>query len=249
MALRFVNVDTCTSTMNFAAELSEDESPHGTVVNARCQTAGRGQRGNGWESEPGENLTFSIVLRPVGLPAHRQFELSMAVCTALCRVLRRVLPDHDIRIKWPNDIYAGDGKMAGILIENVIGGGARLTRSIAGLGINVNQTVFRSDAPNPVSMAQLSGRRHRQTPLLEDICKSVIELVDRLPDNEGMLLREYHSLLWRNDGIPHRWLDTRSLLMFDAAIDHVDPTGPLVLRLADGSLHSFLFKQVAAVLG
>ena len=100
-----IHVDTCTSTLSYAAGLSEEDTPHGTVVTAREQTAGRGQRGNSWESEPGANLTFSLVLRPHKWPATRQFELSMAVAVGVCRALRRSLPDADVRVKWPNDIY------------------------------------------------------------------------------------------------------------------------------------------------
>lgn len=252
-----IHVDTCTSTLSYAAGLSEEDTPHGTVVTAREQTAGRGQRGNSWESEPGANLTFSLVLRPHKWPATRQFELSMAVAVGVCRALRRSLPDADIRVKWPNDIYAGDLKMVGILIENTVSG-SYITRSIAGIGINVNQTVFRSKAPNPVSMAQIAGHPFDLDTVLQDVVTEILDYTAATLPSSSLpasptppsptLTAEFHTLLWRNDGLPHRWLDTRTLQIFEATVSRVDPAGPLLLRLADNTEKSFYFKEVAAVL-
>lgn len=261
-----IHVDTCPSTMSYAAALPEDETPHGTVVTAHEQTAGRGQRGNSWESEPGANLTFSLILRPQQWPAARQFELSMAVAVGVCRALRRALPpDADVRVKWPNDIYAGNRKMVGILIENAISG-SLITRSIAGIGINVNQTIFRSSAPNPVSMAQLAGHPYDLDTLLSSVVTEILHTAENaltattpLADkgftaptdrHQGTtpLADEYHTLLWRNDGKLYKWLDTATLRIFEASIARVDPAGPLILRLPDGTPRPYLFKQVAAVL-
>lgn len=252
-----IHVDTCTSTLSYAAGLSAEDTPHGTVVTAREQTAGRGQRGNSWESEPGANLTFSLVLRPHRWPAARQFELSMAVVVGVCRALRRALPDADVRVKWPNDIYAGDLKMVGILIENTVSG-SYITRSIAGIGINVNQTVFRSKAPNPVSMAQIAGHPFDLDTILQNVVTEILDYTaDALSSStlnasptltSPTLTAEFHALLWRNDGLPHRWLDTRTLQIFEATVSRVDPAGPLLLRLADNTEKSFYFKEVAAVL-
>lgn len=129
---------------------------HGDVVWAERQTAGRGQRGHAWHSPEGENLTFSIVLEPCFLPVGEQFMLSEAISLALVDTFA----DYgiDTRIKWTNDIYAGDRKIVGMLIENNCSG-PLLVRSIAGIGINVNQTVFDPALPNPVSMAQLADRK------------------------------------------------------------------------------------------
>ena len=243
-----IHVDTCTSTLSYAAGLSEEDTPHGTVVTAREQTAGRGQRGNSWESEPGANLTFSLILRPQQWPAARQFELSMAVAVGVCRALRRALPpDADVRVKWPNDIYAGNRKMVGILIENTISG-SLITRSIAGIGINVNQTIFRSSAPNPVSMARLAGHPYDLDALLSSVVTEILHTTENALTSPTHLTDEYHTLLWRNDGKLYKWLDTATLRIFEASIERVDPAGPLILRLPDGTPRPYLFKQVAAVL-
>jgi len=129
---------------------------HGDVVWAERQSAGRGQRGHAWSSAEGENLTFSLVLEPVRLAVGEQFLLSQAVALALVDTFAAC--GIDTRIKWTNDIYAGDRKLVGILIEHRYSG-PTLARSVVGIGINVNQTAFDPALPNPVSMALAAGRR------------------------------------------------------------------------------------------
>ena len=148
----FIIKDTLPSTNSYLAGIAAD-APHGTVVMAREQTAGRGQRGNSWEAEPGCNITLSLLLRPEGLHPARQFVISQAVSLAIADMVSHFVAA-PVCIKWPNEIYAGDRKICGILIENTITG-TSIDRTIVGIGLNVNQTEFRSDAPNPVSMRQL----------------------------------------------------------------------------------------------
>ena len=123
---------------------------NGAVVIAERQSRGRGQRGNSWSSAEGMNLTFSAVLCPAGLRAESQFYLSKAVALSVSDTVDSF--GIESRIKWPNDIYVGDGKVAGILIENDLMG-ACISRSIAGIGLNVNQTAFDPALPNPTSLA------------------------------------------------------------------------------------------------
>ncbi|MDE5927427.1 MAG: biotin--[acetyl-CoA-carboxylase] ligase, partial [Duncaniella sp.] len=148
----FIIKDTLPSTSSYLAGIAAD-APHGTVVMAREQTAGRGQRGNSWEAEPGCNITLSLLLRPEGLHPARQFVISQAVSLAIADLVSHFVAA-PVSIKWPNDIYVDDRKICGILIENTITG-TSIDRTIVGIGLNVNQTEFRSDAPNPVSMRQL----------------------------------------------------------------------------------------------
>ena len=121
-----------------------------SVVSALEQTKGRGQRGNRWSSQPGENLTFSLVVKDFRIKANEQSAISQTTALSLTDLLSR----HEIkaRIKWPNDIYAGDEKICGILIENSLKG-SEIDWSIIGIGLNVNQTIFPSDLPNPTSMS------------------------------------------------------------------------------------------------
>ncbi len=239
--------DTCDSTSSrLTAEAAR--LPHGYVLAAREQTGGRGQRGNSWEAAPGQNLTFSILLRPAHIPAACSFELSMAIAVAVADALETdCLPkDMPVQLKWPNDIYVGDRKLGGILIENAFCGQA-IERMVVGIGINVNQTVFTSDAPNPVSLRQLTGRTYDPDTLLQAICSSVIDYVDSydrrpMPD---ALSRRYHSRLWRRAGI-HRWRIAATGEEIDAAIDCVELTGHL--RLATEPPRRFAFKEISAVL-
>lgn len=222
------------------------DAPHGTVVTTHTQTAGRGQRGNSWEAEPGRNLTFSVMLRPDGADARSQYAVSEAVATAIASTLRPLVDRPELlTVKWPNDIYYGDRKLCGILIENTLTG-LRIDRSIAGIGINVNQTEFLSDAPNPVSLKQLTGREYDLDRLLEDTVRAILEAVDALRQGHAETHRRYLSMLWRREGL-HPY-STPAGEVFMAEIADVAPTGLLTLRHADGTLSTHAFKEVTAIL-
>ena len=179
--------DTCPSTNSDPAVL-DPEAPHGLVVAAREQTAGRGQRGNTWESGPGLNLSFSIVLRPAGIHPARQFCISEAVALAVAETVEEELcrngVDDPVYVKWPNDIYVGDRKICGILIENTITG-THIDKSIVGIGLNVNQREFLSDAPNPVSLIQLTARETPLDSLLDRLTARLLTLAGGIPTWKG----------------------------------------------------------------
>ncbi|MDE6311684.1 MAG: biotin--[acetyl-CoA-carboxylase] ligase [Muribaculaceae bacterium] len=239
-------LQSCRSTNS---ELARQPEPgQGLTVWCHTQTAGRGQRGNSWESEPGKNLTFSTMLMPADMPAGRQFELSMLVSLAITDTLDSI--GVEAMIKWPNDIYAGgDRKLCGILIENSLAG-TRLERAIAGVGLNVNQSVFLSDAPNPVSLLNITGREHELEPLL---CRLTEAMTDSLASYErgGMdaeaLKARYRARLWRGTGI-HPFRDTASGERFEASIEYVASDGTLTLRDTANRLRQYLFKEVEFLL-
>lgn len=224
-------IDSCTST---SAEIDRT-APHGFALMAREQTAGRGQRGNSWEAEPDMNITLSVMLRPENLPAARQFEISEAVALAVADTVE-AMGIGNVAVKWPNDIYVGDRKIAGILIENALSG-SLISRSIAGIGLNVNQTEFRSDAPNPVSARQLTGRNYDIQKIAAEMVHRILDRLNR--DNHA----EYRRRLWRGTGLwPWRTPDGTE---FRAEIIDVDPTGMLYLS---GQPRPFAFKEVGPVL-
>jgi len=235
---------TLTSTNSQMATIAPSLA-HGDIVICHEQTAGRGQRGNSWESEPGRNLTFSLLLRPRRIEAPDAFLMSMAVSIGITEALRKLLCQ-DVLIKWPNDIYVGDRKLAGILIENSFSG-RKIGHAIIGIGLNVNQTVFRSDAPNPVSMAELSGHEYDLDEVLETVTGRIVAEVDAYESfpRTDLLVEHYHNLLWRRQGI-HRWHDCITDKDITAAIAHVSPTGHLTL--ATTPPRTYAFKEVAAIL-
>lgn len=241
-----IKVEEAGSTNTMLAAITD--APHGTALSARSQTAGRGQRGNSWEAAPGKNLTFSLLLRPGSIPAARQFEISEIVAIAIARVLRRRLGTDRVRIKWPNDIYYDDLKICGILIENTLCGNY-IERSIAGIGINVNQERFLSDAPNPVSMLNIAGHKFDLDRLLDETVSAIVSDFDAYsasPDTRA-LTSLYRSMLWRGDGFrPYR--DNLVGEDIRARIAEVSPTGTLTLETAAGELRSYAFKEVTALL-
>ena len=162
---RILRVAETASTNSLLRELSVKESlPEGSAVIADFQTAGRGQVGNVWESEAGKNLLFSMVLYPTCIPANRQFLISQIAALSVKETLD--LYTEQIAVKWPNDVYWKDQKICGMLIENDLSG-HNLYRSIIGIGINLNQAVFRGDAPNPVSLFQITGKEVSREEVLE----------------------------------------------------------------------------------
>lgn len=241
-------VDCCAST-NSLMKQRADGLPHAAVIAAREQTAGRGQRGNSWEAEPGRNLTFSMLLRPAGMPAVRQFEISMLAALAVATVVERHLgPQAQVDVKWPNDIYVADRKLAGTLIECSLQGSS-IGYLVLGVGLNVNQTRFLSDAPNPVSLAMIAGHDFELEPLMQEIAQEIagqMAIYEDDPDFDA-LHHYYMERLWRRRGI-HPWRDAATGEVFDASIADVLPTGLLRLRKPDGTLHDYEFKQISAVL-
>ena len=256
--LNIIRLPECAST---SSELRAMQPParHGTVVVTDCQTAGRGQRGNHWEAEPGKNLTFSIMLEPAGLQARDQFTLSEAVAIAVVDTLRPLVPDpEDIRVKWPNDIYWRDLKLVGILIENSLAGPC-ISRSVAGIGVNVNQERFLSDAPNPVSLKMITGRDYDLDRLIDNLSTAIINIVDNL--NKGgesgceensvthaALHERYRQMLWRGTGY-HPYRDAATGEQFQAAIQSIAPDGLLTLALqGDPVPRTYAFKEVHPIL-
>lgn len=225
-------------------EARDPQLAHGDVVWADEQTAGRGQRGHAWSSTPGENLTFSVVLRPTFLPAGEQFLLSEAVTLALVRTFG----DYgiDTRIKWTNDIYAGNRKIVGMLIEHNCSG-PTLARSIVGIGINVNQAAFDPALPNPVSMAQLTGRTFNREEVLRTFLERFALRYEQLRQSDRETLQtDYRTRMYRL-GERHTYrLPGRGET--EGIIEGVRPTGELLVRHTDGTLGEYLFGEIEFVL-
>ena len=235
------------STNNYLRNLPKEDIKNEIVVAvAKSQTAGRGQRGNSWESEPGKNLTFSILLHPTFLEARQQFILSQAIALSIKEVLYDYVRSPHPRIKWPNDIYWNKKKLGGILIENDLMG-KQLERCIIGVGINLNQEQFYSDAPNPVSVWQITGHSTEALTILRKIMQRFVGYYELIKDGNTLdLVDMYHKSLFRRVGY-HKFRKPGGE-EFEARIRRVEPDGHLVLEDIQGQMHTFGFKEVEYVL-
>ena len=234
-----IHIDESDSTNRWLAEhRTEGQNP--CVVVADYQTAGRGCGTNKWESERGKNLLFSILFHPTEIPVNKQFVVSMAVANSIAAVVAKYVTSQAVSVKWPNDIYVGDKKICGILIENRLQGGV-IKDSIIGVGLNVNQLCFVSDAPNPVSMANITGRQFDREQLLRELLETFDE---EWADLEGVRER-YLQQLYRRKGF-FRYRDAYGECT--AEIVTVEADGHLVLQDVDGRTNRYAFKEIQFVI-
>ena len=235
---KLVFVPECHSTNSLALELSQKEDlPEGTVVITSNQKQGRGQQGNVWSSEPGKNLTFSLVLKPTFLAVKDQFSLNMVVSLAVRDFLQKYI-QFKVFVKWPNDIMVDDHKVCGILIENQIQGAA-FSSSVIGIGLNVNQRAFYSK--NASSMAMLTSKSFELQQLFE-------QLIEKL-EARYLLLRKgfiaqikdaYSSSLYGDKELRNFRTAEGA---FEGEIAGVDDAGKLIIKTKNGTRH-FNFKEV-----
>lgn len=227
--IRLKEVD---STNTFLKDALSKSTPflEGTVILAEKQFAGRGQSGNTWQSEPGKNLTFSILLNPSFLQVDQQFELNKAVSLALNDVLSKYF-NESAAIKWPNDLYIHHQKIGGMLIENIVQGN-RIKHAIVGIGLNVNQSQFPDNLKNISSFRQELHQDYDLMVILNEICNSVEARYLQLRSGAfDKLNQEYLNKLY----LIHKW----SLFKFDKRIESgkiigVNSIGQLVLETTEG---------------
>lgn len=243
------------STSTLLRELYTEHLPHLYTIRTDFQTAGRGQAGNSWESQEGKNLLFSALLRYNNIRAIEQWRLSMLVAVALWDVLAKHLPQNALSIKWPNDIYYGDKKLVGILIENALEG-AYVGYSIAGIGVNLNQTTWQSNAPNPISMKQITGQDYDAEELMNEWIHSMNKWEVRTTEE---IKTAYMQHLYRREGW-HMYVEREVSIAptaiaqsgiagaFSANIAGITPQGELILRTEDNKEKTYHFKQIRFVL-
>jgi len=247
--VRWIKLDEVDSTNNYLRHLDTANDHRMMLVTAEFQTAGRGADTNRWESARGENLLFSLRVMPSNLPVRRMFALSEATALAVRESLASQLSTFNFqlstfKVKWPNDIYYGDSKVAGILIENDLQG-AKVLRSTIGIGINVNQRRFLSDAPNPRSLADIVGHDVERHLVLEHFMESFTHYLYNIEGGDEKALdalhETYKSHLYRL-GEEHAYSDKDGT--FRATLIDVEPSGHLVLRDTEVTLRRYAFKEV-----
>ena len=249
---RIIELDTVDSTNNYANRIfGSGAFEDGVVINARQQLAGRGQQDHGWTGEAGKNLTLTVCLRPRFLAPDRQFQLNKAIALGVLDFIRSyMLPAHLIshagtHIKWPNDIYLGYSKIGGILIENKIMGPI-LESSIAGIGVNINQTTFPPDIPNPVSLVQLLGHETDLKDALFCLCRFLDRRYSELRKGEpGKPDPEFDENLMGFDQWRNFMIDG---LQTEGRIRGVDSFGRLLIEFLTGEIRPFSHREVEYIL-
>lgn len=235
--------DNLTSTNEYAWELAFENTPEWTVAVADFQTKGKGQGSNVWESNYRENLCFSVVLYPKDFDAGNMFYISKAVSIAICEAL--AVHHIEASIKWPNDIYVGDQKIAGILIEQSVMN-HKVLHSIIGIGLNVNQTTFSEWIPNPVSMSQLLDKDIPLEFVLHDILLHLHDYVDKLRAHRfDEIDKLYMKHLYRKNGYFAYKANGHE---FEAQIHDIEPRGGLILSDRQGHKTTYQFKEVEFII-
>lgn len=236
----FTFLDTVTSTND---EALKECYHHGDIVSAEYQTAGRGQRGNRWQSDASLNLMFSAVLEPVRLECRNQFVLLETVALSLYDTFEHY--GIHSTIKWTNDIYVGDRKITGVLIEQSVSDG-NIAKSIAGIGINVNQTEFDKSLPNPTSMALECGKKFDRREVLGVFGNCLMNRYAVLEQGERESIHaEYVSRMYRLGRCAEFALPDGT--RFHGTILRAEPSGDLVIQ-TDGGVRKFLFKEITFIL-
>ena len=260
--LKYVHLERIDSTNAYLQRMQSDHDIRNWVVSADEQTAGKGMGSNGWESEVGKNLTFSLALDVSFLPAARQFLLSEAVALGLVEALDRVISDSfggmsfqaaavrlesmpskpadKFQIKWPNDICFGNRKLAGILINSTIKAD-KMDVSIIGIGLNVNQMQFQDWPTHPVSLKMITGRAYDLGPLLEMCAKNIVAQVERLKKDSPAIEQDYLNRLFRYRTWANFVVGGKEMKLFMTGID---PFGRLLLVDEQSQSHCFDIKGI-----
>lgn len=230
----------CHSTNQVAGEILVKEKPHeGTIILTENQQAGKGQRGASWESNPGENLTFSIILYPSFLLIKHQFYLNIIVSLAVAGALRKHI-GHGIKVKWPNDIYVGDKKICGILIENGLRG-TQIEHTVVGIGLNVNQLEFKSE--KATSLSEMTLEQYDLNVVFNEVIQNVEKHYLLLKSGQLERIKSLYldNLYWINET---HLFDANGV--FSGQIVDVNESGKLIVE-SNHVKHSYDIKEIAFV--
>ncbi len=238
--LKYIHLEQIDSTNAYLQRQQSECDIRNWVVSADEQTAGKGMGSNGWESEVGKNLTFSLAVDMGFLPAERQFLLSETVALGIIEALDKVLPAENLSIKWPNDIYFENRKLAGILINSTIKANM-MDVSIIGIGLNVNQTQFQDWPTHPISLKQITGKKHDLQPLLEQIAEHILIKVEQLETSPAAIEQDYLKRLYRYRTWAEYKVDGKILQLF---LTGIDAFGRLLLADEDNNSYCFDIKEI-----
>ena len=242
--LKYIHLEQIDSTNAYLQRQQSEHDIRNWVVSADEQTAGKGMGSNGWESEVGKNLTFSLALDMGFLPAERQFLLSEAVPLGIIEVLDTLLPSEKLSIKWPNDIYFENRKLAGILINSTIKANM-MDVSIIGIGLNVNQMKFQDWPTHPISLKMVTGKEYDLKPLLEQIAERILIKVQQLKSSPTSIEKDYLKRLFRYRTWADYEVEGKVLRLFMTGIDSF---GRLQLLDTENKPHCFDIKEIRFII-
>ncbi|MFA6925093.1 MAG: biotin--[acetyl-CoA-carboxylase] ligase [Bacteroidales bacterium] len=244
IARNIIELKIIDSTNSYAMELlktKNEQIAEGTVIITKNQTAGRGQTGNTWESETEKNLTLSIILYPDFIEPSQQFLFNKAISLGITDYLKNKFPDLTLKIKWPNDIYVGDKKIAGILIENIIIGN-KFSGSVVGIGLNVNQTIFSKNITNPTSMKLIIKKNFDIDKCLENLCMHIEKRYLQLKSgNYEKINFDYLNTLFRYEQFHYFNYKNKKI---KARITGVSDYGELLLTDENNKKLKCIFKEI-----
>ena len=242
--LKYIHLEQIDSTNAYLQRQQSEHDIRNWVVSADEQTAGKGMGSNGWESEVGKNLTFSLALDMGFLPAERQFLLSEAVALGIIEVLDTLLPSEKLSIKWPNDIYFENRKLAGILINSTIKANM-MDISIIGIGLNVNQMKFQDWPTHPISLKMVTGKEYDLKPLLEQIAERILIKVQQLKSSPTSIEKDYLKRLFRYRTWADYEVEGKVLRLFMTGIDSF---GRLQLLDTENKPYCFDIKEIRFII-
>lgn len=234
-----IHFDVLDSTNEEAKRLLAENVIDGTVVTTSHQTAGRGQFGRAWESSEALNVMMSVIVHPKNFLVAHQFNLNMAISLAVQKVVDTYC--ENVTVKWPNDIYVGDKKIAGILIQNFIQGAA-INSSIIGIGLNVNQESWPPNVTNPTSLKLESKRSFQLSEVIKELCISIDDVYRQLNSGKYSCLEEYNDRLFKKGKSVLFEKETGDI--FHGIIKGVDDEGRLVID-QEGNLNVYTFGSIS----
>lgn len=242
-----IRLNRVNSTNKYAVDMIAKSKPiEGTVISASFQYEGRGQIGRFWESEADSNITCSTILRPSFLEASDQFQLNVAISLAVFDFVDHFLVDKNVKIKWPNDIYVDDMKIAGILVQNSLMG-KTISSSIIGTGININQVEFSDHIPNATSLSLINGNRHNLEELMPWLFRFLTKRYLQLKNNQiASMKSEYLQALFRLDDWAHYQVESK--VKFEGKIIGVDDVGRLQIEDRSKNVRVFAFREIQYVI-
>ncbi len=237
---QLIELESVDSTNNYAmARIHEGLANNGLAYLAHHQTAGKGQRGKTWLSEPRQNLSMSLVIQPAPLELTQQFLFSAAIVLGILDTVRAIEPQN-WTVKWPNDIYWNDRKAAGILIESVIQG-KDWRYAVVGVGMNVNTQSFPPEIPNSVSLKQITGKHFDPVTIARQLIPSIQHQIIRLKRTPQEILYDFNRFLFKNEQMQRF---KKGQEVFDTRVLGVNEAGLLLTSKA-----SFMTGEVEWILG